>query len=121
MSGVSNLRPPIPKYAFTWDVEKVLRVLKGRAPNHLVSDKLLSWKMVMLLSLTAISRSSELQLLDLKYLSKYSDRYSFEVYGTVKHSKRNKKCKPIEFYAYLGDKDLCPIEIIKSYEQRSLP
>lgn len=119
MSGVSNLRPPVPKYAFTWDVEIILRFLKSWASNDSLSDKQLSLKMAMLLSLTAISRSSELQLLDLVFLSKFSNRYSFEIHGSMKHLKKNQRPKPIEFYVYTGDEDLCPVKVIDSYEKRS--
>ena len=119
MGGVSNLRPLQPKYAFTWEVETVLRYLKSWPPNEDLTTKSLSLKLAMLLSLTAISRSSELQLLDLAYLSKFSSKYSFETCGTMKHLKRNQKAKPIEFYVFADDTDLCPVEIIKAYESRS--
>ena len=119
MGGVSNLRPPVPKYAFTWDVEGILTFLKSWSPNDSLSDKQLSMKMAMLLSLTAISRSSELQLLDLVFLSKFSKKFSFEIHGTMKHLKKNQRPKPIEFYVYPGDKDLCPVNIIDCYIKRS--
>ena len=28
MSGIANLKPPMPKYSFTWDVEKVLQLFR---------------------------------------------------------------------------------------------
>ena len=119
MNGVSNNRPPVPKYAFTWDVEKVLRLFKDWGRNDLLKDKQLSLKLAMLLSLTAVSRCSELQLLDLKYLSKFSDRRSFEIHGTMKHLKRNQKPKPVEFFVFPQDEDLCPVKVIDCYEERS--
>ena len=119
MNGVSNSRPPVPKYAFTWDVEKVLRLFKEWGKNELLKDKHLSLKLAMLLSLTAASRCSELQLLDLKFLSKFSSRRSFEIHGTMKHLKRNQKPKPIDFYVFSEDEDLCPVKVIDCYEERS--
>ena len=89
MSGASNLRPSKPKYGFTWEVEVVLRLLKGWPPNELLTDKQLSLKLAMLLSMSAISRCSELHLLDLRFLNRFSTYFSFDVYGSMKHSKPN--------------------------------
>ena len=119
MSGASNQRPPKPKYGFTWDVEVVLRFLKSWPPNEALTDKQLSLKMAMLLSLSAISRCSELHLLDLRLLSRYSSYFSFEIYGTMKHQKPNTKLKPIEFGVYSSDAMLCPVEVMKAYIARS--
>ena len=115
MMGVANIRPPCPKYGFTWDVESVLRFLKNWPCNAELSPKFLSWKLAILLSLTAISRSSELHLLDLRFLSQFSSCCSFEIFGTTKTSKGGKKPKPIEFYSFPDDPQLCPVEVIKSY------
>ena len=121
MSGASNLRPSKPKYGFTWEVEVVLRLLKGWPPNELLTDKQLSLKLAMLLSMSAISRCSELHLLDLRFLNRFSTYFSFDVYGPMKHSKPNSKRRPIEFGVYSTDKQLCPVEVIRAYIARSEP
>ena len=64
LGGVFNNRPPKPRYTFVWDVDKVLEYLKG-LDSATLSDKLLTVKLTMLLSLTAASRCSELKYLDI--------------------------------------------------------
>ena len=67
MKGVSNSRPPCPRYASTWDVDLVLNYLLTLGENKDMSLKTLSKKLVLLLALTDASRCSELHALDLRY------------------------------------------------------
>ena len=65
MSGVFNERPPIPKYNFIWDVDVVLAYIRTFLVNDSISDKLISYKLVTLLALTAASRVSVITNLDI--------------------------------------------------------
>ena len=56
MSVIFNKRPPQPKYPFIWDVEPVLDFLKKILGDDLLSDKLLTPKVSMLLALLSASR-----------------------------------------------------------------
>ena len=71
MSGIFNKRPPQPKYPFIWDVETVLDFLRKLPGNDLLSDKLLTLKVSMLLSLLSASRVSEYTNLRVDYLTKH--------------------------------------------------
>ena len=51
MKGVFELKPVLPKYSHTWDVDTVLNVLECYAPNDKLTLKELSHKLVMLLAL----------------------------------------------------------------------
>ena len=119
MSGISNLNPPKPKYCFTWDVETVLNYIRNLPDNSALSIKQLTLKVTMLLALIAINRGSELKLLNLNYLSKYSSRYSFAVRHTVKHSKEGKIPPPMVFYKFQEDARVCPVTTINSYIDRT--
>ena len=56
ITGVFNSRPPQPKYNCIWDVQLVLDYLKKEFTNNSnLSDKLLTFKVVMLLALTSAS------------------------------------------------------------------
>ena len=115
MSGVANLKPPRPKYSFTWDVEKVLDYFRGLPENSKLSQKQLTFKVAMLISLVTINRGKELKLLNLDYLSKFSSKYSFALGDTVKHSKRGKIPPPVILYKFPDDLNLCPIQALESY------
>ena len=64
LRGVYNSRPPMPRYTWTWDVDLVVRHLRGLGNNTDLSLKRLSGKLVLLMALTLASRTSELQALD---------------------------------------------------------
>ena len=49
LSGVFNQRPPQPKYTFLGDVEIALEYLRNLPENNLLSDKTLTFKVVLLL------------------------------------------------------------------------
>ena len=112
MAGVHNLRPPQPKYGFTWDVELVLSLFKSWP--YILSPKQLSLKTATLMGLIAIPRGAELHQIDLNYLSPYQDKYIFDLAGLVKNVKQGKKPAPIEFYRF-EDPLLCPLRCIDSY------
>ena len=67
MKGIYNSRPPKPHYTCTWDVDIVVRYLKGLGSNADLSLKTLSGKLILLMSLTLASRTSELHALDLRF------------------------------------------------------
>ena len=51
--GVSNLRTPVPKYSYIWDVLVLLEFFRHLPENNLLSLKLLSLKLVMLIALVS--------------------------------------------------------------------
>lgn len=63
MKDVFNRRPPLPKYSMTWSVCTVLKYLKSLGQNSELTLKYLSHKLVTLLALATVGRSSDLSLL----------------------------------------------------------
>ena len=120
MSGIFNKRPPQPKYPFIWDVETVLDFLRKLPGNDLLSDKLLTLKVSMLLSLLSASRVSEITNLRVDYLTKHSSVYTFAIPHLTKTCRRGKKPHPnLKFYNFPGDSKLCVCKAIDSYLERS--
>ena len=72
MSVMFNKRPPQPKYPFIWDVEPVLDFQRKLVGNDLLSDKILTLKASMLLSLFSTSRVSEITISRMDYFTKHS-------------------------------------------------
>ena len=60
MKGVFNLRPPLPRYKFTWEVSKVLNYLADLYPLQTLSLKELTIKLSILLSLSTAQRAQTL-------------------------------------------------------------
>ena len=119
MSGIFNKRPPQPKYPFIWDVETVLDFLRKLPGNDLLSDKLLTLKVSMLLSLLSASRVSEIINLRVDYLTKHSSVHTFAIPHSKKTCRRGKEPHPnLKFYNFPGDSKLCVCKAIDSYLER---
>ena len=71
LTGVFNQRPPLPRYTFVWDAEIVLVYLKtNMSDNSQLSDKDLTHKLTVLMTLSSASRTSSLQHLNIKFMAK---------------------------------------------------
>ena len=119
MSGIHNLRPPVAKYSFTWDIEVVLDLF--RSWPEVLTPKQLSIKTVTILSLIGIPRKAEVHLFDLDYLSDHAYYFTFDLPGTVKNVGEGSKPDPIEFNAHSEDKKLCPLTCIREYINLTKP
>ena len=119
MSGIFNKRPPQPKYSFIWDVETVLDFLRKLPGNDLLSDRLLTLKVSMSLSLLSTSRVSGITNLRVDYLTKHSSVYIFAISHLTKTCRRGEKPHPnLKFYNFPGDSKLCVCRAIDSYLER---
>ena len=67
LKGAFNLRPPLPKYSTSWDVEVLLSFIKKLGPNESLSLKDLSQKSSILLALTTMDGVSEVVAHDLRF------------------------------------------------------
>ena len=77
LKGVFQLQPPQPRYATTWQVSKVVQYISSLGSNSNLSTKLLSYKLVGLLALTAPDRASGLAARDLRF--RYFRRREFSL------------------------------------------
>ena len=78
LSGVFNSRPPQPKYTFIWDVQTVLGYIKVNWPvNNVLSDKLLSLELSMLLALASALSAIQIHHLDISQMGRLPDQCRF--------------------------------------------
>ena len=61
------MRPAVPRYVETWNVDMVTDHIKSLGGNVNLSLKTLSLKLAMLMALTEASRTSELAALDIRF------------------------------------------------------
>ena len=64
IKAIFNVRPPIPRYSITWDVQLVLNFLQTQGQLETLPLKMLTLKNVFLLAITRPSRSADLSQLD---------------------------------------------------------
>ena len=79
LKGISNLRPPQPRYSFSWDVSVVVEYIRGLGSNTSSSFKMLTQKLAMLFALTSAERSSELAAHDLHFRRFYPEGVVFNL------------------------------------------
>ena len=105
--GVYNLRAPAPKYSYIWDVSVVLEIFRHLPENNLLSLKLLSLKLVMLVALVSGQRVQTLSLLDLGLTYSVYDSIVFVILDMTKTSRPGKSASQIVLSEHGQDKRLC--------------
>ena len=118
MKGVFNSRPPQPRYAFTWDVGRLLDHILSLGENHALSLKQLSHTLAVLLALSNASRASEIHALDIKFLRKCRDGVSFTIADLTKTAHPGKK-RVVYFLSLREERKLCPVTTLDEYLQRT--
>ena len=120
LKGVFIKRPPKPRYAFTWDVQTVLNFIKENwADSKKLSDKDLTYKLVMLLALTSASRACTIHCLDIRFMAKYTHFVQFRFDRLHKGWKNNKGSPIVKYFEYNADKDLCVVSTLQVYLDKS--
>ena len=120
MKGIFNRRPPQPRYAFTWDVGRVLEHICSLGKNNTISLKQLSHKLVVLLALSNASRASEIHALDIRYLSRNENGVTFTIAELTKTAQPGKK-KVVHYLPLKQEDRLCPIAALEEYLKRTFP
>ena len=90
MKGVYNLRTSAPKYSYIWDVSIVLEFFRHLPGHNLLSLKLLSLKLVMLVALVSGQRVQTLSQLDLSFTYSSYDSIVFVIPDMTKTSRLGK-------------------------------
>ena len=80
VKGVSNRRPPKPRYCSTWDINTVLRYVIKLGQNSDLSNRDLSLKTALLLAITSAHRGKELHLLSINLINIHDKHTTFQFY-----------------------------------------
>ena len=121
MKGVYNIRPSKPRYYGTWDVSLVLNQLRKWSPVKLLSLKLLTFKLTMLIALTNAARAQSIHLISVHNMKKCFKEYVFEYSGLLKQCRPGYKFPVVHMRAHPPDRRLCIYVVVKEYLQRTEP
>ena len=126
MHGISNKRPPQPRYTCIWDVQQVLDYLQKLPSFDQISLQHLTLKVTGLLALAQANRGSELKYLDIDRMRVINNSYVFYFCTPLKNSKKGKITPVMTFHAFPNEKDtppnerkLCPFTTIEHYLNRT--
>ena len=119
MRGIYNLRPSQPRYTHTWDVGKVLYVLRKLSPIKSLSFKDLTLKLTMLITLTSSARTQSIHLLNVHSVKKLRSEFVFKYDDLVKQSRPGFTNMFVHMKAYPPDRRICIYTVMKEYLKRS--
>ena len=116
LKGILNLRPAMPRYQRSWDVSLVLDYFRAQPENKDLPLKTLSRKLAMLLALTAPKRSSELQLLDTRFMRLHPEGVEFQLPGLTKTSS---EISTVFLAKFEQDHNLCVLRCLQAYLEKT--
>ena len=100
MKGVFELKPVLPKYSHSWNVDIVLNFLECYAPNDKLTLKELSHKLVMHLALLTGQRCQTIHKLSIDSMKIEENRCIFYRTSLLKQSKQGKHLAPIKLLSF---------------------
>ena len=115
LKGAFHARPPLPRYASTWDVRTVLDYIEGLGSNSSLSLKQLSYKLCMLLALTRPSRSADLASLQVDRCRFSPEGVTFLPATLAKQSRQGRVLKEYFFPSFPHNRELCPVDALRHY------
>ena len=119
LKGMFNVRPPVPRYNGTWDVNIVLKFLENWHPLETLEMKHLSFKTVALVGLVSAQRSQALAALTLKDMSVAEDGTRFCVSSLLTTSRPGKSSTSIMVPKNTSNGRLCPHTTLQTYISRT--
>ena len=115
--GSFNLRPPLPKLSFVWDVQIMFEYFRSLGDNRQITDKHLSQRLLILLLLLGGQRLNCVFHFTIDRMIISSTSVTFSPEHVLKHSKQGRKLDVFEYRAY-SDPKLCVLERLKEYIHR---
>ena len=108
----------MPRYQQSWNVHLVITYLRLLPRNEVLSLKTLTHKLSILLAPTAPKRSSELKLLDLRFMRILPEGVEFKLPGLTKTSS---EVISVFFAKYEEREELCVLRCLQCYIARTSP
>ena len=120
IKGVFELRPALPRYSTTWDVDVVFEYLETLKPHDKLTLKEITLKLVMLLALLSGQRCQTITKLSLSAMKLQDTKCVFNIDFLIKQSRKGKHLAPIEFLAFPDNSSLCVLSVLREYLRRTV-
>ena len=105
---------------FVWSVESVINYIKTKWKNNEnLSEKYLTYKLVILMALISASRVSAMHCLDVRFMVKSEGAYIFTFHKLHKSWRKGKAPPKLYFYKYPKDQELCVVSALNEYLKRT--
>ena len=119
MRGVFKLRPNLPRYLYTYDVNIVLKYLESLGDPENIPLKMLSYRTVTLLCLLSGQRDQTLSSLDVRNIVFQSNQVVLFITDLMKTSRPGSHTQPIEIERYEHSKNLCFYSNLLTYMKQT--
>lgn len=116
--GLSNVRPPKPKYDSTWDPKVVLDYFQN-SNNEKLSLESLSKKLITLLALVTGQRLQTLSLINIKNIVFKEETVEIEIPDKIKTSRLGRNQPVLTLPIYKESENVCPVTALKCYLERT--
>lgn len=116
--GLSNVRPPKPKYDSTWDPKIVLDYFKN-LNNEKLSLESLSKKLITLLALVTGQRLQTLSLINIKNIDFKDETVEIKIPDKVKTSRLGRNQPILTLPVYKERENVCPVTALRCYLERT--
>ena len=105
---------------FVWSVESVINYIKTKWKNNEnLSEKCLTYKLVILMALTSASTASARHCLSVRFMVKLENVYIFTFHRLHKSWRKEKAPPKLYLYKYPKDQELCVVSALNEYLKRT--
>lgn len=119
LKGMFNVRPTKSRYSHMWDPDTVLSHLAEQFPHRELTLKMLTFKLVMLLSLISCQRVQTLSTIKVQDIHKEGDGFYILYSEVLKHSKVGKALGILHIDRFYANKRVCLAFCLKEYLART--
>ena len=115
LKGTFHIRPPEPRYSFTWDGNVLLTFLESWFPLSVLELKQLTLKTAALVALVSAQRSRTLSALSIDFMNSTATGTLFVVNSLLKSSRPGKSSLMVSLPAFPENEKLCAHSILLYY------
>jgi len=123
LSGVFNLRPPLPKYVTVWRVDVVLNYIMKLPRSNRLSPRNLTMKLCILLALATGQRGQSLSYMKISKMDIANSlgRVTFYLDKPIKNYRKggNKSVQIVSVKGHAPNRKVCPISCLNAYLELS--
>jgi len=119
LKGIFKLRPSLPKHVVTYDPDIILRYMCSLPQNRMLSLEILTKKLCTMLCLLSGQRSQSIGQLKLDKSAYSIETMTFYFDTILKTSRPGKHQQPLIFKAFKENENLCIINCLQEYRQRT--
>ncbi|XP_049886293.1 uncharacterized protein LOC126380737 [Pectinophora gossypiella] len=115
LKGVFNLRPTLPKYNLTWDIDQVLNFIANWYPNEDLNLEKISKKLITLFALVTAHRAQTFSLIKAENITHNDSGFIIKIPDLIKTSRVGSQ-QPVLSLPYFSQRpEICPAKTLNVY------